>query len=145
MQDFPHHYLVTASAEFEGNVALKSDDVPELVTALPEEFSGPGNQWSPETLLTGAVLTGFIFTFRTISHATGLEWSNLKCSAEGVLERVERANRFTSFTIRATLTVPADADISRLENMLEKAKAACLVAQSLRAETHLDTNIITDN
>jgi organic hydroperoxide reductase OsmC/OhrA len=145
MQDFPHHYLVTASAEFEGNVALKSDDVPELATALPEEFSGPGNQWSPETLLTGAVLTGFIFTFRTISHSTGLEWSSLKCSAEGVLERVERVNRFTSFTIRATLTAPADADIPRLENMLEKAQAACLVAQSLLAVTHLETDIVTDN
>jgi organic hydroperoxide reductase OsmC/OhrA len=145
MKDFPHHYLVTASAEFEGNVALKSDDVPELATALPEEFSGPGNQWSPETLLTGAVLTGFIFTFRTISHSTGLEWSSLKCSAEGVLERVERVNRFTSFTIRATLTAPADADIPRLENMLEKAQAACLVAQSLLAVTHLETDIVTDN
>jgi organic hydroperoxide reductase OsmC/OhrA len=145
MLDFPHHYHVTASAEFEGNLALRSDDVPQLVTALPQEFGGPGNQWSPETLLTGAVLTGFIFTFRTISHSTGLEWSNLSCSAEGVLERVERVNRFTSFTIRATLTAPADADISRLRNMLEKAQAACLVAQSLRAETRLETDIITGN
>ena len=145
MQDFPHHYLVTASAEFEGNVALKADDVPQLVTALPEEFGGPGNQWSPETLLTAAVLTGFIFTFRAISHSTGLEWSNLCCSVEGILERVERVNRFTSFTIKATLTAPADADVSRLENMLEKAKAACLVAQSLLAEIHLETDIITES
>ncbi len=49
MQDLPHHYHVTASAETEGNITLKADDLPQLVTAPPAEFGGPGDQWSPET------------------------------------------------------------------------------------------------
>ena len=51
MQDLPHYYHVNASAEAEGNVTLKANEVPQLVTAPPAEFGGPGDQWSPETLL----------------------------------------------------------------------------------------------
>ena len=54
MQDLPHHYLVNAEAEAEGNIALKSDNMPQLVSAPPAEFGGPGDQWSPEHLLVDA-------------------------------------------------------------------------------------------
>lgn len=144
MQEPPHHYHVTASAEFDGNVALKTDDVPLLITAPPQELDGPGNQWSPETLLVGAVLNGFVFTFRSISHASGLEWSNLECSVEGVQERVDGTNRFTTFTIMATLTAPSDIDTSKAQDLLDRAQAVCPIAQSLLAETHLKTDIIIE-
>ena len=88
MQEFPHHYRVNASAEADGNVTIKADDLPEIVTAPPAEFGGPGDQWSPETLLVGAIADCFVLTFRAIASASKLEWSALECSAEGVLERV---------------------------------------------------------
>ena len=124
MQDLPHHYHVNASAESTGTVTLKADDLPQIVTAPPAEFGGPGDQWSPETLLVGAVADCFILTFRAIARASKLEWTNLECSAEGVLERVERVTRFTSFTVRATLTVPAGTDTEKAERLMEKSEAA---------------------
>ena len=80
MQDLPHHYHVNASAEAEGNIALKAEDLPQLVTAPPAEFGGPGDQWSPETLLVGAVADCFILTFRAIARASKLEWTRLELS-----------------------------------------------------------------
>ena len=38
MQDLPHHYKVNASGEIDGNVALKADDLPQIITAPPAEF-----------------------------------------------------------------------------------------------------------
>lgn len=142
MQDLPHHYHVNASAEAEGNITLKAEDLPQLVTAPPAEFGGPGDQWSPETLLVGAVADCFILTFRAIARASKLEWTNLECSAEGVLDRVERVTRFTAFTVRATLTVPAGSDPDKARRLLEKAEGSCLVTRSMLAETHLEAEVI---
>ena len=145
MQDLPHRYLVSANAEAQGNVALKTEDVPQLITAPPAEFGGPGDQWSPETLLVGAVADCFVLTFRAIARASKLQWSNLECSAEGVLDRVERVTRFTSVTVNAVLTVPADVDPAKAQRLMEKAESACLVTQSLLAEAHLETEIVVES
>ena len=145
MQDLPHHYHVNASAETDANVALKADNLPQLVTAPPAEFGGPGDQWSPETLLVGAVADCFILTFRAISRASRLEWINLECAAEGVLDRVERVTRFTQITVRATLTVPAGTDVDKAQRLLAKSEEACLITRSLLSETHLEAEVIVED
>jgi peroxiredoxin-like protein len=142
MQNLPHRYQVSANAETEGNVVLKADDLPQLISAPPAQFGGPGDQWSPEHLLVASVADCFILTFRAVAQASKLAWSNLEASTEGVLERVDRVTRFTTFTVSATLTVPADADVDKARQLLEKAKGACLITNSLSAETHLQTEII---
>lgn len=142
MQDLPHRYNVTANAEAEGNIALKAEHLPQLVSAPPAQFGGPGDQWSPEELLVASVADCFILTFRAVARASKLDWSNLEATAEGVLERVERVTRFTSFTVSTTLTVPAGTDIDKARRLLEKAEAGCLITNSLSAEFHLETNIM---
>ena len=145
MQEFPHHYRVNASAEADGNVTIKADDLPEIVTAPPAEFGGPGDQWSPETLLVGAIADCFVLTFRAIASASKLEWSALECSAEGVLERVERVTRFTAVTVRARLTVPAGTDSDKAQRLLQKSEDACLVPRSMLAESHLEAEVIVED
>jgi peroxiredoxin-like protein len=145
MQDLPHHYNVKASAENEGTVTLTADDLPQIITAPPAEFGGPGDQWSPETLMMGAVADCFILTFRAIARASKLEWINLECSAEGVLDRVERVTRFTAVTVRATLTVPADTDVDKARRLLEKSEEVCLVTQSMLATNHLEAEVVVAN
>ena len=142
MQDFPHHYLVNAEAEAEGNIALKSDNMPQLVSAPPAEFGGPGDQWSPEHLLVASVADCFILTFRAIARASKLEWVSLEASADGILDRVDRVTQFTSVTIKATLTVPADTNEEKARRLLQKAEDACLITNSMTAETHLEADII---
>jgi peroxiredoxin-like protein len=145
MQDLPHQYQVNANAESEGNIVLKVDDLPQLVSAAPAQFGGPGDQWSPEHLLVASVADCFILTFRAVAKASKLPWSNLEASAEGVLERVDRVTRFTSFTVTATLTVPQDTNIDKARRLLEKAEEACLVTNSMIAESHLEANVVIES
>lgn len=142
MQDFPHHYLVSASAETDGNVALKADDMPQLVSAPPAEFGGPGDQWSPEHLLVASVGDCFVLTFRAIARGSRLEWTNLEVTTEGVLDRVDRVTQFTEFTVRASLSVPSGTDEAKARRLMEKAESACLVTASLKAPCHLEADII---
>lgn len=137
MIDFPHHYRVAAAGEPDGDVKLTSKGLPSLASAPPTEFGGPGDKWSPETLLVASVADCFILSFRAIARASKLTWTVLECEAEGTLERKDRTTRFTDFVVHATLSVPPGTDQERAHRLLEKAEESCLVTNSLSAATHL--------
>jgi len=141
MDAYPHHYTVQAAAQAEGSVTIASDRLPSLSTAPPLQFGGPGDQWSPETLLVAAVADCLILTFRAVARASKLSWLALDCSAEGVLDRVDGVSRFTQVHLHARLTLPAGGDIARGKSLLEKAEKACLITNSLKAEPVLTADV----
>lgn len=141
MQKLPHHYKVAAQAPAEGTVRLRAEGLPDLETAPPAEYGGPGDRWSPETLLVGAVADCFILTFRAIARASKLEWHELACDAEGVLDRADGKTRFVELSLQATLRVPADTDRERAHALLEKAERSCIITNSLHAECKLSAQV----
>jgi len=143
MQDLPHQYLVSADAESAGNVILSSNGVDDLKSAPPAEFGGPGDQWSPESLLVAAVADCFILSFRAIARASHLDWNSLSCSVNGTLDRVDRVTQFTGFEVSATLHVPPGTDEGKAQRLLEKAEHVCLITNSLKADSHLKTSVQT--
>jgi peroxiredoxin-like protein len=143
MQDFPHRYSASALADAEGEINLESGALPSLTSAAPAEFGGPGDRWSPETLLVASVADCFILTFRAIARASKLSWESLRCEVEGTLDRVDRVTRFTEFKVRASLRVPAGTDEERAERLLARAEQGCLITNSLKADSHLSVAIET--
>lgn len=142
MQNLPHHYQVTATADAEGDVTLAGEGLPSLATAPPAEFGGPGDRWSPETLLCAAVADCFILTFRAIARASKLAWTSLECSVSGTLDRVERVTQFTAFTVHAKLVVPGGGNEEQAQRLLAKAEQSCLVTNSLKAQAHLEAEVV---
>ena len=144
MEPFPHHYTVmgSATADSGSHVALRATNVPEIVTAPPAEFGGPGDQWSPESLLVGAVADCFILSFRAIARASKLDWTDLHCTASGTLDRVDGVTRFTAIEVNANLTVPEGTDRQKAEKLLHKAEKSCLITNSLIAESTLTANVV---
>lgn len=142
MQSLPHHYAVSARAGSEGMVALSAEKLPTLDTAPPAAFGGPGDRWSPETLLVASVVDCLVLTFRSVARASKFEWRSISCDTTGTLERVDGRNLFTRFETTVTLTVPAGADAERAKRLLEKSEQACLITNSLKAETHLHANVV---
>ncbi|MDJ0778808.1 MAG: OsmC family protein [Gammaproteobacteria bacterium] len=143
MQQYPHHYRVAASAEAEGNVNLASPGLDPILSAPPAEFDGPGDLWSPETLLVAAIADCFILSFRGIAKASRLSWLSMECHVEGRLERSEGTTRFTAYEIKATLYVPGDTNEEKAQRLLQKAEAGCLITNSLSGSTHLSATVVT--
>jgi len=137
MQAFPHHYTVAARGSGAGDVALSAEGLPALASASPAQFGGPGDRWSPETLLVAAIGDCVILTFRGVARASGLSWTSLECDVTGTLDRVERTTRFVAFEVRAHLVVPAGTDPDRARQVLEKAERSCLISNSLNGAIHL--------
>jgi organic hydroperoxide reductase OsmC/OhrA len=144
MHQLPCDYYVTATAEAAGNVVLKAEDVPQLVTAASVDAGGPGNQWCPELLLIGALTDGLVVGFSAIARTLEFDWNTVSCRAVGTLDRVDKVNQFTSFQIDMTLRVPAGADIEKARRLAQKAHEACVIVNSLHAETQLGIEIVED-
>ena len=139
MDALPHHYEVTASAGVTGDVELTAERLALLRSASPGQFGGPGDRWSPETLLVGALADCFILTFRAVARASRVPWTSLECDVTGTLDRVEHATQFTHFDLRARLMVPDGVDADQARRALAKAERSCLISNSLKASVHLET------
>lgn len=141
MEPLPHHYRATVDLQATADdIPLRSPGLPELTTNAPAEYGGPGDRWSPETLLVGTVADCYALTFRAIARASKLEWHKLTCAVEGTLEKVDRTVRFTEITIDAALEAPAGSE-SRAERILHKAEETCLVTASLSATVTLNATV----
>ena len=141
MTSYPHHYIVKASAQQQGLVEARTDGVTPINSAPPSDFGGPGDQWSPETLLMAAIANCLILSFRAIARASKLDWQEITCNARGTLDRVDGVTRFTEVILTATLRVPSGANEARAERLLEKAKQTCFITNSLAAECQLDASV----
>jgi organic hydroperoxide reductase OsmC/OhrA len=137
MHPYPHRYIVNAAAAATGSVNLSATGLPELLSAPPVEFDGPGDQWSPEGLLCAALADCFILTFRAIARISKFDWQEISCRVEGVLERAEGVAQFTGFTTHALLKVPPGTDLGKAHALMEKAEKGCLIANSVRGTRQL--------
>ena len=145
MQDYPHHYIVSADAPCEGIIDVSSPGLETLPSLAPAEFGGPGDLWSPETFLVAAVADCFILTFRAVSRASKFEWNSLSCEVDGVLDRVDKVTQFTDYHIKVVLHVPAGSNQKKAERLLHKSEQVCLVTNSLTGRRHLHTTIVIDD
>jgi len=143
MQQLPHHYSVSASANPDSDVNLSATGLDSMDSAPPAEFGGPGDKWSPESLLVAAVADCFILSFKAIARASRFDWLSLECSANGKLDRAEGGMRFTGFEIHAELEITSGDQRDKAERLLEKAEKTCLITNSLIAASQLTMTIAT--
>jgi len=141
MQALPHHYRASALSSSKGPVIAATPGIPNLITAAPVEFGGPGDQWSPETLLVAAAADCFILSFKAIAKAAHFEWEELHCDVEGTLDRVNKETRFVNFTVYPRLVLSANSNLEKAHKLLVKAETSCLVLNSMHADRQLKPRI----
>jgi organic hydroperoxide reductase OsmC/OhrA len=144
MHPYPHLYAVEASARPEGDVPVTSAGLPALSTAPPAEFDGPGDRWSPETLLVAAVADCFLLSFRGVARANKFAWNSLECAVEGKLDRIDGKTHFTHIVVRATLRAPAGTDEAKAVQLMQRAEHVCLISNSLVAVRSIEAQVILE-
>ncbi len=142
MKPLPHRYDVTLSGGSAGYAALSAPGVPELKSAPPLAFDGPGDAWSPESLLLAAVASCFLFTLRAVAKASKVDFVSLDVSAEGTVDRLDGVTRFTEIVLRPRLTFPPGTDRSRALRILDRSEKTCLVSASLSTPVRLEPELV---
>lgn len=145
MQDYPHRYRAAAQGGSEGVIDTGSPGLESIEAMAPPEFDGPGDKWSPETMLVASVANCFVLTFRAVARASGFAWNSLICEVDGVLDRVDRQTRFTEFYIDITLHLPSGGDAHKAHRLCEKSGEVCLITNSLTAEKILSVAVVHDS
>ncbi|WP_237068314.1 OsmC family protein [Microbulbifer guangxiensis] len=144
MQEFPHHYRVAASADSDGDVEVTAEGLEPIISAPPKQFDGPGDRWSPEDLLVGAIADCLVLTFRAIARHSKLEWRRLVCDVDGILDKGSDGVKFTAFNVHAELVIPEGEDPDKARRLVEKAESHCLVTASLSGEVSLEVVISSE-
>ena len=141
MKPLPHHYDVHLTGGPSGYAQLSTAGVPELRTAPPVDYDGPGDAWSPEHLLLASVQACFLFTLRAIARLSKVEFLALDLDASGTVDRQDGVTRFTEIVLRPKLTVSPGTDRQRALRVLEKSEKTCLVSASLSTPIRLEADI----
>lgn len=142
MKPLPRRYDVRLTGGPAGYATLSTPGVPELKSAPPLEYDGPGDAWSPEHLLLAAVETCFLFTLRAVAKTSKIEFDALELSSEGIVNRQEGVTRFTEIVLRPRLTVRPGTDLDRALWVLQKSEQACLVSASLATPIRLEPELV---
>lgn len=146
MQSLPHVYHAEAMATPSSKVIVEAAYLPTLATDAPPEFGGPEGLWSPETLFMAAIADCFVLSFRAIARASKFEWSGLRCTAHGYLDKdAEGVLRFTRIELRPVLSLTPGSDEARAQKLLEKAERSCLVSNSLRCDIASSAELVYTN
>jgi peroxiredoxin-like protein len=145
VQPLPHHYHVRLTGTPHGHARLSSPRLPDLPTASPPEFGGPGGAWSPEHLLLAAVESCYLFTLRAVARASGLEFTSLDLASDGIVDREDGVTRFTEIVLRPRLTVGPGVDLDRARRVLDKSERACLVSASLKTPVRVEPDLTVDS
>jgi len=131
MQPYPHHYDATATAGPSGDVTLSGQGLPDLPSAPPAEFDGPGDKWSPETLFLAAAADCYVLTFRAVARAMQLAYRDIRCTAKGKLDRQDRVAKFVEIHLEVTVSVPPEIDDETVTKACDKAKRGCIISNSI--------------
>jgi organic hydroperoxide reductase OsmC/OhrA len=132
----PHHYNVDLSWEADRHGTLSGDHFPSLVGGPPRAYEGRDDWWSPEHLLVAAAELCLMTTFLTMAKHDRLEISGYHSRAEGTVDKTEEGAAFSFIVVDVEIKAHAK-DLAAAAELLQRAKAHCIVSKSLRRPIEL--------
>lgn len=134
-----HYYNVNLNWTSDRKGEISSPELNDKIdVATPPQFpNGIEGIWSPEHLLTAAVVSCFMTTFLSIAENSKLEFESFDCGAKGKLEQIEGRFLITEVILEPTLVIAKESHLARAERVLQKSEAACLISNSIKSKVTL--------
>lgn len=139
-----HFYEVSVQWNEGRKGTLSSPVLNETIEcATPPEFpDGVPGIWSPEHLFIAAINSCYMATFLAIAQNFKVEIEDFKCKTIAKLEMVDGKYLITQAEMFPIVKlVNIETDLEKAERILEKAKAGCLVTNSMKTEIILKSSI----
>lgn len=135
-----HTYNVTLTWKEGRKGELNSPELSHgFEVATPPQFEkGIEGVWSPEHLFTAAISSCFMTTFLAIAEYSKLDYKCFDCHAEGILAKVDGKFLMTEVILRPKVELLNEGDRTRIERIIHKAEAACLISNSVKTKVTLE-------
>ena len=124
---------------------LSANDVKDTIrVALPQQFGGTGDEWSPEHLFLGSLSSCFMTTLFAFADKMDLEISHYECQTIGQIEIINGKYEFTTIDIYPKISIPDETLREKAFRVLERTQNYCLVANSIRSRVIYHSEIVKD-
>jgi peroxiredoxin-like protein len=120
---------------------LTSEGKQEFRIASPPEFKGEEGVWSPEDLLVASVNTCVFTTFAAFAERKQLPVLSYESEAEGFLEFTDEGYQFTKVVVQPEIVIESSEYIGETEKIMEDAHKKCLISNSIKGKTIVESKI----
>lgn len=121
------------------NWSLNSQGI-ELSCAIPPEFEGPGEAFSPEDLFAQALTNCFIATFKVYAEKSHLSYESLNCKGLLIVDLDENKKPcMKSFKLIAEIQKPSSYEKAKL--LAEKAFKSGFILNSVKTALSFELSI----
>lgn len=133
MNKYPMPFTVQAKSQSgiqASWISSASIDLGEIKMAIPPEFEGPGNGFSPEDLFAMALQNCYVATFKVFAEKSRLQFSEIEVTT--VLE-VDRDEKGKPWMARAHFDISLSG-VAQQENarrILERTSQSCMILNSV--------------
>jgi organic hydroperoxide reductase OsmC/OhrA len=148
-----HTHTYRANLTWQGSTAVGYDDYDRThcVTVPPAAdpltlsgdpaFGGDPARANPEQLLLAAASSCQLLSFLAYAARSRIDVLTYADEAEAAMPEDDPPTRITRITLRPRITVAAGADVDGVYRLVEKAHAACYIANTLSAEMRIDAAV----
>lgn len=136
-----HYYEVSLQWQEGRKGVLSSPVLHETITcATPPEFpGGVPDIWSPEHLYAAAINSCYMATFLAVAENFKLSFKDFSCKTVCKLDVKEGKYQISEAVIEPEILLEnPETDKDKASKILEKAKSACLITNSIKTEIVLN-------
>lgn len=113
----------------------------ELQLSSDPAFGGAPDLLNPEQLLVAAASSCQMLSFLAFAARARIDVVSYVDEAEGVMPEDDKPMRITEIVLRPRIEIAGGADEERVRHFVERAHAACFIANSLRSEITIEAQI----
>lgn len=135
--------MVSFPLEFEAEVeategisntwTCKSGNLQPITSAIPTEFGGPGNAYSPEDFFAISVLSCIIATFKVYAEKSEANFQTICAKAKLKMERDASSGTLSLPEILIDIQIIGANDPDKVRKTLDTAISHCAVSNSIKS------------
>lgn len=122
---------------------LSSAGKPDIEVAVPPEFGGHENIWTPEDLFVSSVNICIKTTFLYYARKNNLEFLSYESEAEGILERIKNGFMFTRIKVMPRIRIETDSQLEKAKEIMALSEKSCLISNSIKSKVEVLPEIFT--
>jgi organic hydroperoxide reductase OsmC/OhrA len=137
------HYYETKVTWKEGRIGeLTSSGMESITVATPPDFpKGIPHIWSPEHLFSASVNVCLMNTFLLIAENSNLNFKSFTSDAFAKVNKVDGRFLVTEIELKPKISISDEKDRERTGRIIEKAKNACLISNSVKSKVTMTAEI----
>ena len=141
MITYPVHFVATAESESGIGSPWQALSQSHLLScAIPPEFEGPGNGFSPEDIFAQALTNCFIGTFKVFAEKSKIQFSKLNVSTHLIVDlNSQKQPVMKSAVLKVQIEGASNAD--RAKHLAERAFKSGFILNSVKTELAMELSV----